>query len=552
MRHVPSTALILLSTCLSAVAHANGTTLMPGGAASVSRGGANAARPEDATAMLRNPAGLAFIPGAATAGFDLAFQRMCVDPYGYYGWGVDKDGTTGFGDQNAIGTRDNPGYAATPLSPVCNSAGPGVSPQFGGNGYITDRLAWGIGFLAPGVGIGMQFGGDDSTVQTPYGPRPTPTRYTLVQQKILYANAPAFSLAYRLMDQLAAGMTLQILSVRASSTQVQNPFGGTAPSTDFLSTVTAQDLFIPTLTFSVHARPASGLNLMGAFKWSDDFRGSGDIAFETNTYYRTYQGVGGSGLENAPFKNAPARLSEIVLRLPWAATGGIRYADLLKDNKDSDLDPMATERWDVEFDFDYSFDGRTSSNTASLGQDVNLVTHTSMGQTGSTLITAQDVGSVNINRHINDSYALRLGGSYSVLPRKFAVSAGVFYESRGIDLAYADIDSFAFQRIGMSIGIMARFKDWDLRVGGTQIVSETVEVAPSPSQNQVIGGSFDANGNRIGGKVLRDPEAPSPSKADAVAAKPQSAVGGNRNQIINAGRYTASFDVLSVGATFHF
>jgi hypothetical protein len=103
----------------------------------------------------------------------------------------------------------------------------------------------------------------------------------------------------------------------------------------------------------------------------------------------------------------------------------------------------------------------------------------------------------------------------------------------------------------MSIGIMARFKSWDLRVGASQIVSETVEVAPPPGQNQVVGGSFDSSGNRVGGKVLRDPDAPPPSKADAVAAKPQSAVGGNRNQIINAGRYTASFDVLSVGVTFH-
>lgn len=553
MRHVPSTAVLFLSTCLSAVAHANGTTLMPGGTASVSRAGANAARPEDATAMLRNPAGLAFIPRSQLyVGIDAPFQRMCVDPYGYYGWGVDKAGTTGFGDQNAIGTRDNPGYAATPLSPVCNSAGTTPLPAVAAQGHITDNLVYGIGFLAPSVGIGMQFGGADGTVQTPYGPRPTPTRYTLIQQKIIYANAPAFSLAYRLMHELAAGMTLQILSVAASSTQVQNPFGGTAPSTDFLSTVTAQDFFIPTLTFSVHAKPTRALNLMGAFKWSDDFRGSGDVAFETNTYYRSYQGIDTGSLANAPFKNAPARLSEIVLRLPWAATAGIRYADVLKDNKDPDGDPMDTERWDVEFDFDYSFDGRTSSNTASLGQDINLVTHTASGQTGSTLITAQDVGSVNINRHINDSYALRLGGSYSVLPRKFAVNAGVFYESRGIDLAYADVDSFAFQRIGMSIGIMARFKSWDLRVGAAQIVSETVEVAPSPSQNQVVGGSFDASGNRIGGKVLTDPEAPSASKADAVAAKPQSAVGGNRNQVINAGRYTASFDVLSVGATFHF
>jgi len=552
MRHVPSTATLLLSTSLSTLAYANGTTLMPGGAASVSRAGAVAARPEDATAIVTNPAGLAFLPGAqVVVGVDAPFQKECVDPYGYYGWGVDKAGTTGFGNQLDVGTKSQPGYAVTPLSPVCNSAGTFPLPQIAAQGYIVKNLAYGIGFLEPVLVPGQQFGGSDGTVQTPYGPRPTPTRYTMVKQEVIFASAPSFSLAYRFVPQMAAGMTLQILSVAARSTQAQNPFGGTAPSTDFLSTVTAQDFFIPALTFSVHAKPTPALNLMAAFKWSDDFRGSGDAAFETNTYYRSYQGVNVSGLANAPYANAPVRLSEIVLRLPWALTAGARYAGLLKDNKSEGGDPMATERWDVEFDFDYSFDARTSTNSASLGQDVSVVTHTATGATGTTTVSANDLGTLNVNRHLLDSYALRLGGSYSVLPRKFAVNAGVFYESRGVDLAYADIDTFAFRRIGTSIGIMARFGWWDLRVGATHIASETVEVAPSPQQSQVVGGSFDSLGNRVGGKVLADPAAPSPSQADAVAAKPQSST-GNRNAIINAGRYTASFDVLSVGLTYHF
>ena len=40
---------------------------------------------------------------------------------------------------------------------------------------------------------------------------------------------------------------------------------------------------------------------------------------------------------------------------------------------------------------------------------------------------------------------------------------------------------------------------------------ETVEVAPSPSQSQVVGGTFDAQGNRVGGKLLPDPAAPVPA-----------------------------------------
>jgi hypothetical protein len=303
---------------------------------------------------------------------------------------------------------------------------------------------------------------------------------------------------------------------------------------------------------------------MASFKWSDDFRGSGDAVFETNTYFR------GPNLTNAPFKNDPIQLSQIDVRFPWELTTGARFSGLLPGDKEGD--PMATELWDVEVDFAYSFNERASRNSASLGSDIQLVTHTASGAVGSTTIKAEDVGSANIDRHLKDSYAIRLGGSYSVIPKRFAVNAGVFYESRGVDLAYADIDSFAFQRLGMGIGMMFRFGSFDLRVAGATILSETVEVAPPPHQpvtsavpgdprsgfDKRVGGSFDEVGNRYpdarGGVVLEDPSAPSPSKADAVAAKTQSSGGavGQPSRVINAGRYTASFDILSVGVAYHF
>src|SRR3954454_5423731 len=131
MRHVHSTtalASFALLTLFPAVAGANGTTLMPGGAASVSRGGATAARPEDPTAIATNPAGLAMLPGNQILfNLDTAIQRMGVAPYGYYGWGVYSGGTSEFGDQLALDNPRHPTvgatYATTPLGPVCNSAG---------------------------------------------------------------------------------------------------------------------------------------------------------------------------------------------------------------------------------------------------------------------------------------------------------------------------------------------------------------------------------------------------------------------------------------------
>jgi len=59
----------------------------------------------------------------------------------------------------------------------------------------------------------------------------------------------------------------------------------------------------------------------------------------------------------------------------------------------------------------------------------------------------------------------------------------------------------------------------------------------------------------VGGVVLDDPRSPLPGNADAIAAKTQqSAVVTpyQPNRVINAGKYDARFDVVSVGVVYHF
>jgi hypothetical protein len=53
--------------------------------------------------------------------------------------------------------------------------------------------------------------------------------------------------------------------------------------------------------------------------------------------------------------------------------------------------------------------------------------------------------------------------------------------------------------------------------------------------------------------VLDDPAAP--AKGDAVAAKTQQSAVSTQarpERVTNAGKYTASFDIISVGAVYHF
>ncbi|HMI83020.1 MAG TPA: hypothetical protein VK550_02945 [Polyangiaceae bacterium] len=570
MRHLASFA---AACVLFAAAHevaAGGLELLPPGARSVARGGAVAARPEDPLALLHNPAGLAFLSGSQViVGADAPLHHMCVTPYGYYGWGIYGAGSSEFGDPLAV---DNPSmptiganYATTPLGQVCNSARVVPIPQLAVMTKITDDIAIGGGLVAPLVVAGLQYGGTDGTQQTPYGPRPTPTRYSIIAQDADFALAPSIGGAYRVLPELSFGINVQIAMLKANTTMVQNNFGGTQPSTDWLVKIKAQDFFTPSITFAVHARPRPQLNLMGAFRWVDNFRGTGELTYETNTFHR------GATAGPVPYQNPPVKLSDVVVRLPWQITMGARYAGLLPDVdcEPGPGDPMDTELWDIELDLGYSLNARASNTSASIGQDVTVVTRTAGGGAGSNTVPLKDLAAFDIDHHLKDSASVRLGGSYAVLPRKLVVHAGGFFESRGVDPAYADIDAFAFQRVGVGVGLVVRLGSFDLQGAYGHIFSETLDVAPPPHQavdnavagdprsgfDKRVGGSIGSNGSRVGGVVLDDPKAPALGNADAVAAKTQqSAVVTpyQPNRVINAGKYEARFDVVSVGVVYHF
>jgi long-subunit fatty acid transport protein len=565
MRSVPSLALLLALLCVPQRVLASGLELMPGGTRSVARGGAVIARNEDPMALSHDPAGLAMLTGnQVMLDFDFPIHDMCVDPSGYYGWGVYSEGDSEFGNQLELDDPNRPTvgrtYATTPLGEVCNSGTPVPIPQLAWASRLNEQIGIGAGFTAPIVVTAMQFGGEDGTVQTPYGSRPTPTRYTLIKQEIKFALGPSIGIAYRVIPQISVGVTGQVGMLKVGATAVQNLVSGTQPSTDALVRLEASDYFIPALTFSIHTRPIRPLHLVTAFRWVDDFRGSGEAIYETNTFHR------GAVSGPTPYTNPPVQLSEVRVRLPWQLTAAVRYAGYLPGESETEGDPMATERWDVELDAGYTLTGR-ARNSVSVDQDVTLTTKQIDAPSGSSTVT--DLPTFDMDPHQQTAYTVRLGGSYALLPRELALHAGGFYESRGVEPAFADVDTFAFERVGLGLGVVYRIGKWDLRAGYAHIFSETLEVAPPPHQNiennipgdprsgfdKRVGGTFGDDGTRDGGVILDDPDAPNPSSADAVAAKTQEsgvATAARPERVTNAGRYTASFNIVSVGAVYHF
>src|SRR5690349_727020 len=147
-------SLVLASAAAQpSIAHAGGLELLPGGTRSVSRGGAVLARPEDPMVILHNPAMLTALHGdRAMLNIELPLREMCVDLYGYYGWGVYDGDSSEFGDP--LDTDAPDAYATTPLPEVCNSADVVPVPSIGFASQLSDQVTIGWGMVAPSVVTG--------------------------------------------------------------------------------------------------------------------------------------------------------------------------------------------------------------------------------------------------------------------------------------------------------------------------------------------------------------------------------------------------------------
>jgi len=548
----------------NSIAYAGGLELMPGGTQSVGRGGATVARPANPTTVLQNPAGLTELSGdQLMLDFDTAFHDMCFAPYGYYGWGVYlPDARSGTAVQDArrseFGDPSSTAYSSRHLDTVCNTAKVAPIPNTSFAYHLTEKLSLGFGFVAPVVVAGSQYGGKDGTIAVDGGARPTPTRYQMINNELLFGLSGVAGLAYKIIPELSVGISLQVASGSAKNNAVMARTAGTSPANDVFVTVAGHDYFVPALTFSVLTKPVPRVTLTGLFTWSDGLHGSGDVTFTTNTYHQ-----GASGSEFVPLKNDPIDLKEVSIELPWVATFGARYAQPLPGARTSD--PLDSEIWDVEVDATYSFlphGGR--SNRLDVGEEVVLEVARANGMPQEPLrVKAEDIEQFTVDSHQKNSVAMRLGGSYNILPSRLGVSAGAFFETRSVDPSYANVDTFAFGRYGFGLGLQMRFGSIDLSAAYAHIFSETLEVAPPPHENRDDAtddpqSGFDQRVYRDG--VLssgprRDPAAPSPNKADAVASYQQPAVFESADlprRVVNAGKYTASFDVISLAFAYRF
>ena len=122
----------------------------------------------------------------------------------------------------------------------------------------------------------------------------------------------------------------------------------------------------------------------------------------------------------------------------------------------------------------------------------------------------------------NDQVSLRLGGDVHVMREVLTLRAGVHYETSGIEPSYMSVDFQPGQRVGLHGGLTYRMGRVDLLASYSHIFQETVEV------------SWQEAGF-----------------AQVTVNTPQTTPGSKLPVVVNAGKYTTGFDVISVGVNVH-
>jgi hypothetical protein len=562
-------------------ARAGGIEFTAAGAQALGRGGAVTARADDPMVLLYNPAGLAELRGSQLLlDLNVPLMSACVEPIGFYGWGVyaggkpvrftdertGKDTILNLGDAEAIGKAER-AYYRDPLDTVCMQPHVLPIPQLAATLRVNDDLGVGFGMIFPPAMPQGQWGDSHGLIRNAEGQlRPAATRYMQMNTGTL-AIFPTLGVGYRLARWLRIGAAFDWGMFWPDVTTTVGIASGTSPDTDVIARIRAYDYFVPGLTASLHLVPVDSVDFVVAFRYQDALDASGHAELLT-----------GQHKADAQPRRSRIDVPSVRQRMPWKLRAGLRYADRLAprpagagDDMPSTqwqlLDPFETERWDVELDVEYQ------GNSVNRRQEI----HYEPGQ----FVEFEVEGDVNrvqfpdpnqlstfIDKRWKDQVSVRLGGTYNVVPALFGISAGAHYETRGVDPAYMQIDFWPVSRVGLHGGLTFRVHGTtDIVVSYAHIFQETLVVEAPPQQSAdeiyrdyVAGEPVGAIDRTVGTRVSRADELPvlredAPKDADASAHLTQVVTktqGAQPPWIVNSGTYRSDIDVISIGIHAHF
>jgi hypothetical protein len=578
----------LMGSAVANKAFAGGLEYAGAGAQALGRGGAVVARADDPMVLANNPAGLAELRGnQLMLDINFAFMDACVDPIGYYGWGVYNGGS-------AVRIPDPAGGPTQMLNLGTSMAGPAEQafyngqldtvcmkqnvtpvPQFGFTARVSERLGIGAGLMFPAATPQGSFGDPHTGVIVGKdGLRPSPLRYMQINSGTI-GVFPTVGLGFRLTDWLRLGAAFEWGIINVDNLSMAVVSAGTNPAQDILAHVRATDWFIPAFNASLHIVPVDSLDIVAMFRYQDPLNAPGWIDLTSGTFDP---------------RAVPHRKRNIVdgvrQNLPWKISGGFRYANRLvprpsgsgqgeaTDSKFGGVsDPFRNERWDIEVDAEYLLSARNKELRVDYQENQVFETETTAGMI--TMAKFPDVPRMLatstdtiIPKGWRNQLAIRAGSSINIIPGLFGVSVGANYETRGVNPDYMQIDYWPVSRIGLHAGVKFRVSGRiDFTASYAHFFQETIVTgAPSHELGETSYPRYAQTGDvttidkRVGvvmrGQTLPPKEEPPLTEprdgTGRVAQYVTRSVAGQPPWIINSGTYRSNLDVFAVGVNVHF
>ena len=568
---IGSVALLGAMSLAPAASASNGLESPDNGASQVGRGGAWLARADDPLAVYFNPAGLVRQASGVHLGAHLMFMNRC---YTRTGQNIDEDSPDfAYGEYGAPVSPGSdqfnfpgPGTTATgntvpPPPAVCAADHVSPNPQVAANFRVLDQLAIGVGVLGP-HGVGSSEWPEEIPFTNRFGEpatQPAPQRYMLVKSSSIILF-PTLSVAWAPNDQIAigAGFTWGIANASfenfSESLSIQTGGNTCGPNNDqpcvysddfrrgglgdVKAKLSATDVFVPGFVIGAIYSPHRFIDVAGWFRWSDAVDTEANVT--TTAQYWANNGSKNTEADRCSDSTNPNctvtlgekagdpgyQAGKIKLAIPMEAKLGVRFhyprqnpgeKPVWAEGTKKVRDPMSEDLFDVEANFTYA------NNSALQNIEVRFKPGTIInGTQGGTLPANAD-----IPHNWKDVFGVRLGGEAVILPSRFAARAGFFYESKGQDDAYLNIDFHNGEKVGLSAGATVRV--WRLDI--------------TAAYQHTFFGALDNGGD---GKVYA-------LSGDGATEQTPGPGGPSRSfQAINGGRLESDMNEVAIGVTGRF
>ncbi len=483
------------------------------GTVQLGRGGAWFVRGDDPLAVYYNPATLARQPSGVYVGAHLMFASQCYTRVGVDGQPVSPG--------NGI---PGPGAEGGPAAEVCADGGMFPNPQLAATFRLSKDLAVGVAVLGPHA-VGNNEWPESVPYDSPAGTQPSPQRYMLLSAdaKLIF---PTISASYAPTSNLSFGVGFIWGIATVSFSNMAEAVSNSDPKgvddfdhhVDIKAKVESKDLFIPGVVAGALWSPSRNLDVGAWYKWQDALNASTSSVYIESNYWRS--GGTKADIDPAWITDEPEAGTRLHLAIPMEAKLGLRYHEPREggtrpkwmggDNAGRPMrDVLSQDKFDVELDLTWANNSAVDALELRFKDGI--------------VVRGAEPGQVPTNADVphkwKDVMGARLGGDWVPIQDFLAVRAGGFFETKGQEDEYLDVDFNVAEKFGASVGATIRLGPIDASV----------------AYQHTFYGTIDNKG-----------------KGSLYALSGDKSTNNRSLQPINGGKLESSLDELALGATYRF